>query len=402
MFSTLLALLTLPLLAASGAPAKAGVLCVGPGCGGALQAEVESQLASVPTVEVVPGPTIAATVKDAPVQGAAAMDAAAQATELLARAEAEYFDADLVAAEKTLAQVNELQTRGAEAVTDRPRYFLLRSAVKVKKGDVAAAESLLASALQLDPDLTNDRFPPSMNEPLERARRALPARLLFRLSVVPPIAQVHVDGRPANGVLAVTPGKHQVVARAPGHRTILRTIMVDKQTRPVRIALPVALPTAFESAAGAWVFGGAIAQPPSGIGDLASRAGLERVVVIATRPLPGGGHEARAAVYAAAFATAKASAAPVPLNAEGDAPSLTTWIAESVRSATAPVPVAVKPPKKPRPAGATRPLTKRPAFWGGIGAVALAVIAGGAVAASSAPKDKTVTDDGRTTLHVTF
>lgn len=391
------ALLALPLLAAPDSPAKVGVLCAGPGCGAALQAEVESQLALVPTTELVPGASIAPAVTDAPVQNAAALDAAAQATELLARAEVEYFDADLAAAERTLTTVNELQARGAEATTDRPRYFLISGAVKMKKGNVRGAESDLRNALQLDPDLTSGRFPPSLNEALERVRGTLPPRVLLKLAVTPATAEVHVDGRPMNGVLAVVPGKHQIVARAPGHRTVSRTVTVERRMR-MDMALAVSLPAALETAAASWVFAGAADQPPAALSDLATRAGLDRVVVLATRTLPKGGIEARAAIYAPSFSTAKAAPAPVALAADGGAPGVARWVAESVRSATAPVATR----KAPRAATASRPLTKRPIFWGGVGALALAVIAGGAVAASSGSDAKTSTDEDRTTLTIGF
>lgn len=358
---------------------------------GTLPDAVETRLGLAPGVTVRPASEIAARLSPGATMPPAPRGPADVAVD---EAEALFYKGSLPeASEKLRAADTALAQLPTSALHLKVR--LLAGAVKFKAGDLPGADGEIRRALVIDPDLDATTFPPSFAERVDEARRALPPRVVLTVRVSPASAVTRVDGRTVTaGAIAVLPGRHQVVVNGPGLRQALRIIDAKGDTT-VRLALPAAIAPELERALGAAIWEG---KPwPAGLDALAADAGLDRVVVVSARAVAKGAPEARAVLWSRGAAKPSAVSASYAMDAGGTSAALAEWCAGALegKSGAAPKDAVTKAPSPPRRG---TPLTKKPLFWGAVGAGVLVLAAGGAVAATSGGGSGGSSSDGTTAV----
>lgn len=161
----------------------------------------------------------------------------ANVSALLERAESAYFAGKIDEAWAELEKATALDATEVAIPPDRPRLFVLRAVVRLKRNDPAGAKEEARAALLIDPTLTAEDYSTEVFRLFEAVRDTLPRRVVLRFSGIPAGGETRLDGRlvPA-GVIQVLPGSHQLVVRAPQHQTLATTIDA-KEDAEIPIAL---------------------------------------------------------------------------------------------------------------------------------------------------------------------
>ena len=156
---------------------------------------------------------------------------------LLQRAESSYFAGKIDEAWADLEKATALDAVEVAIPPERPRLFVLRAVVRLKRNDPAGAREEARAALLVDPTLTAEDYSTEVFRLFESVRETLPRRVVLRFAGVPADGETRVDGRlvPA-GVIQVLPGTHQLVVRAPKHETLATTLEAQEDAE-----IPIAL-----------------------------------------------------------------------------------------------------------------------------------------------------------------
>lgn len=154
-------------------------------------------------------------------------------------AQAAYFGGRF---DEALAALDEAEAEAPEFSGERPRIFLLRAAVRLKKGEPALAEEMAHAALLANPDLSVDDYPGDVRRLFDTARAKLPARVLLQITGVPGGADTRLDGRAvAGGLISAVPGAHELVVIAPGFERFERRLDLTKDESITVILTPLAV-----------------------------------------------------------------------------------------------------------------------------------------------------------------
>lgn len=164
-------------------------------------------------------------------------NAPADVPALIQRAESSYFEGKIDEAWLDLETATAIDAKVQAISPERPRIFLLRALIRLKRNDPAGARDEARAALLIDPTLTAEDYATEVFRLFEAVRETLPRRIVLRFAGIPSDAETRVDGRTVRaGVIQVLPGTHQLLVRAAKHETLATTINTEEDAE-----IPVSL-----------------------------------------------------------------------------------------------------------------------------------------------------------------
>ncbi|HVO31335.1 MAG TPA: hypothetical protein VMV18_11380 [bacterium] len=285
-----------PTIAPAPALPRVGIVVVGedPIAAGALQKDLERMLSATPGISVRPAGELASKLvvpKTAAAAAAAAgPDAAtkAQAAQLLDDAKNAYYDDESAKALDRLAKLEDLQERtGGFPALQRVQMRLWRSAVFLALKDEQQASDEALTALSLDPDLVIDlkELPPSLGELVDKVRKTRLKIVSVIVSGLPPVAEIHVDGRSVPSRFRTAAGHHKVSVSSPGRLDVTREFDATGDMS-LSMPLPLAVPADATEAINDLAFGSASSPAGPALSALAAKLNVDWLVPVAAHSTP--------------------------------------------------------------------------------------------------------------------